>query len=96
MSLEPNERITIPDENGEEHLFEVLTQFDIEENGQSYIAVIPVEQSDDEEVDVFAFRYEDDEKDENQFKIFAIEDDAEWDLVEETLNTVLDDGNNLL
>lgn len=90
MSLSEEERIIIPDENGEEHLFEVLFTFDVEENNTSYIAVVPVEQGEEEEQEVFAFRYEE-EDNEDDFKLFAIETDEEWDLVEEMLNTLIDE-----
>lgn len=90
MSLEEKERIVIPDENGEEHLFEVLFTFDVEQNQQSYITVVPVDQVDDEEQEVFAFRYE--EKDnEDDLALFAIETDEEWEIVEEMLNTLMDE-----
>ena len=58
MNREEQERIIIPDENGEEHLFEVLFKFDVDETGYSYITLTPVEQSEEEEVEVYAFRYE--------------------------------------
>lgn len=92
MSLSEEERIIIPDENGEEHLFEVLFTFDVEENNASYIAVVPVEQGEDEEEEqeVFAFRYEEQEN-EDDFALFQIETDEEWDLVEEMLNTLIDE-----
>ena len=93
MSLSEEERIIIPDENGEEHLFEVLFTFDIEENNASYIAVVPVEQGEEdkeEEQEVFAFRYEEQEN-EDDFALFQIETDEEWDLVEELLNTLIDE-----
>lgn len=61
MALEEKERIIIPDENGDEHLFEVLFTFDVDETEQSYIAVVPAEQAEDEEVEVYAFRYEEQE-----------------------------------
>lgn len=90
MSLEEKERIVIPDENGEEHLFEVLFTFDVEQNQQSYITVVPVDQVDAEEQEVFAFRYE--EKDnEDDLALFAIETDEEWEIVEEMLNTLMDE-----
>ena len=90
MALTESERIIIPDENGEEHLFEVIFTFDIDVNQQSYIAVVPVEQAEDEEQEVFAFRYE--EKDnEDDLALFAIETDEEWEMVEEMLNTLIDD-----
>lgn len=90
MALEEKERIIIPDENGEEHLFEVLFTFDVDENQQSYIAVVPVDQNDDEEVEVFAFRYEDKEN-EDDLALFQIENDDEWEMVEEMLNTLTED-----
>lgn len=96
MSLVPQERITIPDEDGVEYEFEVLTVFDINQTGNSYVAVMPIEQLEDEETELFVFRYEEDAADEEKFKIFQIDADEEWDLVEETLNTLLDDGNNLI
>jgi len=90
MALSEEERIIIPDENGEEHLFEVLFTFDVEENNQSYIAVVPVEHIDEEEQEVYAFRYEDRDN-EDDLALFAIETDEEWDLVEEMLNTLIDE-----
>ncbi|SET78081.1 Uncharacterized protein YrzB, UPF0473 family [Oceanobacillus limi] len=91
MPLEEKERIIIPDENGEEHLFEVLFTFDVDATNQSYIAVVPVEQKDDEEVEVYAFRYEEKEKEDNDLSLFPIESDDEWEMVEEMLNTLADE-----
>ncbi|WP_339228231.1 DUF1292 domain-containing protein [Oceanobacillus sp. FSL K6-2867] len=89
MALEEKERIIIPDENGEEHLFEVLFTFDVDETGQTYIAVVPAEQANDDEVEVYAFRYE--ETDDTDLSLFPIESDEEWDIVEEMLNTLADE-----
>lgn len=91
MALEEKERIIIPDENGEEHLFEVLSTFDVEETKKTYIAVIPVEEAEDEEVEVFAFRYEIKDSDENDLALFPIETDEEWEMVEEMLQTLTDE-----
>ncbi|ASN05146.1 DUF1292 domain-containing protein [Virgibacillus necropolis] len=91
MALDEKERIVIPDENGEEHLFEVLFTFDADETEQSYIAVVPVEQKDDEEVEVYAFRYEEKDADDNDLSLFPIESDEEWEMVEEMLNTLADE-----
>ncbi|WP_217586793.1 DUF1292 domain-containing protein [Lentibacillus saliphilus] len=88
MALEEKERIIIPDENGEEHLFEVLFTFDVDKTEQSYIAVVPVEQADEDEVEVYAFRYESQENDDNDLALFPIESDDEWEIVEEMLNTL--------
>lgn len=91
MALEEKERIIIPDENDEEHLFEVLFTFDLDETNQSYIAVVPVEQEDEEEVEVYAFRYEEKGGDDNDLALFPIETDHEWDMVEEMLHTLADE-----
>ena len=93
MALEEKERIIIPDENGEEHLFEVLFTFDVDQTEQSYIAVIPVEQAEDEEVEVYAFRYEEKDDEHNDLSLFPIESDEEWDIVEEMLHTLADEDN---
>ncbi|GAB2554757.1 DUF1292 domain-containing protein [Gracilibacillus alcaliphilus] len=89
MALEEKERIIIPDENGEEHLFEVLFTFDVDESGHSYVAVVPAEQKEDEEVEVFAFRYEEKANDDD-LELYHIESEEEWDMVEEVLNTIAD------
>jgi uncharacterized protein YrzB (UPF0473 family) len=91
MAIEDKERIIVPDENGEEHLFEVLFTFDVDETNQSYIAVVPVEQSEDEEVEVYAFRYEENGNDDDDLALFPIETDEEWDIVEEMLATLADE-----
>lgn len=88
------ERIVIPDENGDEHLFEVLFTFDVDATEKSYIVVTPEgSQSDDEEeVEVHAFLYEEDEQ--GEMTLFPIESDEEWEMVEELLNTFADDGES--
>jgi len=91
MALEEKERIIIPDENDEEHLFEVLFTFDVDELDHSYIAVVPVEQQEEEEVEVFAFRYEEKGDDDNDLALFPLESDEEWDMVEEMLHTLADE-----
>ncbi|MFC7060723.1 DUF1292 domain-containing protein [Halobacillus seohaensis] len=91
MALEKEERIIIPDENGEEHLFEVLFTFDVEQNEQSYIAVVPAEQKEGDEVEVFAFRYEEKGNEEDDLALYQIESDEEWEMVEEMLNTLTDE-----
>ncbi|WP_181350573.1 DUF1292 domain-containing protein [Thalassobacillus sp. CUG 92003] len=91
MALEEEERIVIPDENGEEHLFEVLFTFDVDKTGHSYIAVIPADQKEKDEVEVFAFRYEEKENEEDDLSLFQIESEEEWQMVEEMLNTLQDE-----
>ncbi|MFC0188069.1 DUF1292 domain-containing protein [Fictibacillus aquaticus] len=94
MAKEERERIIIPDENGDENLFEVLFKFDVDSTGKSYMVTIPVADSEDDEdsdeVEVFPFRYEENE-DEDDLALFPLETDEEWDIVEEMLNTFDDE-----
>lgn len=88
-SGEEEDRIVIPDENGDESLFDVLFYFDVPETDKSYVVVTPVEEQhgeseDEEDQEVFAFRYEGED---DEFKLFPIETDEEWDIVEEMINT---------
>lgn len=84
--IEANEKIIIPDDDGVEHEFEVVLPFELDETKSSYLAVVPVEQAEAEEADLYVFRYEEEGDD---LKVFQIDDDDEWDLVEEVLNTLL-------
>lgn len=94
MSIEENERIIIPDENGEEQLYEILFHFDIKENGNSYIITTPAEEGsqvpDDEEIEVFAFRFEEGDNEED-IRLFPIESDEEWEMVEEMFHTLTEE-----
>lgn len=91
MTEQEKERIVIPDENGDEHLFDELFRFHVDATNKSYLLVTPVgsddEDDDDEEVEVFAFRYEDREGEEDDIALFPVETDEEWEMVEEMLNT---------
>ncbi|MGP4063216.1 DUF1292 domain-containing protein [Halobacillus sp. H74] len=80
MSLEKEERIIIPDENGEEHLFEVLFTFDLGQTEETYVSVVPTELKEDEDVEVFTFRYEEKANDGDELAIYHIESDEEWEL----------------
>lgn len=89
MEKAERERIIIPDENGDEHLFEVLFTFDVEETGKSYMVLVAEgeEDKEDEEVEVHAFRFEETGEGDDDLNLFPIETDEEWDVVEEMLNT---------
>lgn len=89
MTHDERERIIIPDEKGEEHLFDVLLTFDIDEMDESYIALVPAEQKEDEEVEVYVFRYK--ENNDNDISLFSIDTDEEWDMVEEMLYTLMEE-----
>lgn len=84
---EEAELIYITGEDGNEEAFEVIMKFDVENSDVKYMMVVPAEASADVEVDeVYAFRYEEDG---DELKLFTIDSDEEWDMVEETFNTLL-------
>lgn len=83
-SIEP-EIIYIPDEEGNEEEFEVIMKFEVDDSDAKYLMVVPVD-SDDETDEVYAFRYEEDGDD---LKLFTIDDEEEWNMVEETFNTLI-------
>ncbi|UOE95573.1 MULTISPECIES: DUF1292 domain-containing protein [Bacillaceae] len=91
MGQEEKDHIIIPDENGDEHLFEELFTFSVDETGKSYILLVPVgesEEDDDEEgTEVVAFRYEEKDEEDSDIALYPIETDEEWEMVEEMLNT---------
>ena len=82
MSKQENneDMITLIDENGNEQLFKELFTFDSDDYGKSYIFIYPAEQENDDSVDIQAY--------------IIAEDDKEWDMVEEVLNTFLDNDGN--
>ncbi|HSH24813.1 MAG TPA: DUF1292 domain-containing protein [Massilibacterium sp.] len=90
MALEVGDQIVIPFEE-EEHLFEVYYMFKPDNYDHSYILVIPAGENTDEEIEVFPFRYfdENDTDDAKELPIAPIEDDKEWDMVEEVLETLV-------
>lgn len=83
------EIIYIPDDEGNEEAFEVIMRFDVEDGtDRKYLMVVPAEDdgSEDEEQEVYAFRYEEDG---DEIRLYPIEDEQEWDMVEETFNTLM-------
>lgn len=85
---EEPEIIYIPDEDGNEEEFEVICTFEVDDTDKKYMMVVPVEAEDDETDEVYAFRYEEDENGED-LKLYPIEDEEEWKIVEETFNTLV-------
>jgi len=80
------EIIYIPDDEGNDEPFEVIMRFEPDDGtDRKYIMLVPADDT-DEEQEVFAFRYEEEGDD---IKLFPIEDEAEWDMVEETFNTLV-------
>ena len=86
---EEQEYITVVDEAGNESLYEILFTFDSEDFGKSYVLIYPAGTSEDEEVELQAYAYQEQE-DGTSGDLQPITTDEEWDLVEEVLNTFLD------
>ena len=57
------------------------------------IFIYPAEQENDDSVDIQAYIIADNEDNDGQ-DLVPIEDDKEWDMVEEVLNTFLDNDGN--
>jgi uncharacterized protein YrzB (UPF0473 family) len=77
---------TVIDDEGNEILYEVVLTFKSDETEKSYVIYkLP---GDDQE-EVFAAIYDEDAKDGGN--LIQIETDQEWDMVEEVLNTFLEE-----
>lgn len=77
---------TVIDEEGNEVLYEVVLTFKSDETNKSYVIYkLPGE----EEEEVFAAIYDEDAKDGGN--LIQIESEEEWDMVEEVLNTFLEE-----
>lgn len=85
---EGHEHITIVDEEGNEILHEVLFTFESEDYNKSYVLCYPAGIPEGEEVELQAFSYVEAE-DGTEGQLNPIETEAEWDMVEEVLNTFL-------
>lgn len=80
------ETMTIIDEEGTETLYEIVLTFKSDETGKSYVIYkLPGEENDE----VFASAYDESNKDGGDLQ--PITSDDEWDMVEEVLNTFLDE-----
>lgn len=85
--MEP-EIIYIPDEDGNEEEFEVIMKFEVDGSDNKYMMVVPVEETDEDTDEVYAFRYEESG---DELKLYTIDDEEEWNMVEETFNTLLEE-----
>lgn len=88
FDIPEEKRLEVIDENGKTQLFEIVLTFHSDELGKSY--VVYKEPGDSDEV--FAASFNEEEKDGGQLS--AIETDEEFDMIEEVLNTFLDDDDH--
>lgn len=87
-----HEYITILDEEGNESLYEILFTFESEEYNKNYVLVFPAGTIEDEDVELQAYSYEE-TADGQSGALQPIETEAEWDMIEEVLNTFLEDDD---
>lgn len=85
-----HEYITVVDEDGNEELYEILFTFESDDFEKSYVLVFPANAGEGEEVELQAFSYKEDEGG-LQGQLYPIETEAEWDMIEEVLNTFIED-----
>jgi uncharacterized protein YrzB (UPF0473 family) len=81
------EIITITQEDGVEEDFEVVSYFENPSTGIKYVFLVPANDAEEEEQDVYPFRYA--EEGEN-LVLSPVEDDEEWEMLEEVLQTLMD------
>ncbi len=85
--------ITLTDENGNEALYEVLFTFHSNEYDNNYIVLYPAGTSEDEEVEMLAYIYDPSKtNDETEGELIPIEDEEEWEMVEEKLTQYLEEN----
>ncbi|WP_025727932.1 DUF1292 domain-containing protein [Atopobacter phocae] len=86
--------LTIIDEEGQEVLYQILFSFESEDFEKSYVIVYPASEADDESIELHAFSFVEDENG-KQGELFPIESEEEWDMIDEVLNTFMDEKDLL-
>lgn len=88
------ETMTIVDENGNEHVCEVILTFESADYGRSYVLyhVLGKDEDDSENIEIHASAFIPNEEGEEDGELLPIEDDKEWAMIEETLNTFIEES----
>lgn len=82
-----SEYIFIENEDGSDEKYEILYEFDAKDN--HYILLVLADlPEDEEEAEVFAFRYITEGED---IRLEVIESEDEWEIVEEVFNTLINE-----
>lgn len=83
--------LTLVDEEGNETLFEIILTIDgTEQFGKKYVLLSPTDVPEDEEVELLAYSYEENESG-DEGKLNQIETDEEWDMIEEVFGAFMDE-----
>ncbi|GAK31280.1 hypothetical protein WOSG25_081130 [Weissella oryzae SG25] len=90
---EEQDVITLTDDQGNEALYEVLFTFHSDEYNKNYIVLFPAGTPEEEEVEMLAYIYDPNEVEaDTEGELMPIEDEQEWEMVEERLTQYLDEA----
>ncbi|HLR92330.1 MAG TPA: DUF1292 domain-containing protein [Atopostipes sp.] len=84
------EYITLVDEEGNEELYQILLTFESENFDKSYVLVYPTSTENDEDVEIFAFSYQESEGG-LEGELEDIQTEEEWDMIEEVLGAFMEE-----
>ena len=90
--MEQNEnKIIIVDEQGRERVCEILFTYQHPETEKNYVVLYPIEEldSDDEEMDLFAYSFI--ENEDGDGELFTLETDEEYDMINEVIDQFYED-----
>lgn len=90
------DEVTLSDDQGNKEVYKILFTFDSEDYGKSYVFLYPKADEDSDEVELQAYSFEPDANgDVTAGDLLPIEDEEEFDMVQEVLNTFTsDDGQD--
>ncbi|USS85185.1 DUF1292 domain-containing protein [Fructilactobacillus myrtifloralis] len=94
---EQTEQITLIDEDGNEILYNELFTFSSDDYGRSYILMYPAAEAGNDSINIEAYALPKgaDPTAPDDADLEPIESDAEWEMVQETLNTFLDPNGKM-
>ncbi|MCI1287802.1 MAG: DUF1292 domain-containing protein [[Lactobacillus] timonensis] len=87
------EVLTLVDEKGNEELYKEALRFQADTNHKWYIVLYPLDEENSDEVSLQAFSFQD-SGDGDDIDLLPIDNDAEWEMVQEVINTFIDDDGN--
>ncbi|WP_295746558.1 DUF1292 domain-containing protein [uncultured Limosilactobacillus sp.] len=87
------EVFTLVDEQGNEELYKEALRFQADSNHKWYIVLYPLDEENSDEVSLQAFSFTD-HGDGDDIDLLPIDNDAEWEMVQEVINTFIDDDGN--
>ena len=90
--MEQNEnKIIIVDELGRERVCEILFTYQHPETEKNYVVLYPIDEldSDDEEMDLFAYSFIENENGDGE--LFTLETDEEYDMINEVIDQFYED-----